>query len=222
MQFLIDDARPDRVERALNTFPLIGVTTNPTILRAAGLTDFGRGLRTIRELVGDGDLHVQVVARDTAGMLREADVIRELVGRSTLIKIPTTAAGLPAMRRLKAQGVRVTATAIYSTAQGLLATAAGVDYLAPYVNRMSNADVDPYAVIGALRREIDREGVPTRILAASFKNSKQVTDAAAAGAHTATIGADVLDAMLALPQVESAVDAFAADFQAAFSAPGIA
>ncbi|MBE6475566.1 MAG: fructose-6-phosphate aldolase [Actinomyces succiniciruminis] len=222
MQFLIDDARLDRVERALNTFPLIGVTTNPSILKAGGLTDFERDLRTIRELVGDRDLHVQVVARDTEGMLREADTIRELVGESTLIKIPMTAAGLPAMRRLKAQGARVTATAIYSTAQGLLATAAGADYLAPYVNRMSNADVDPYAVIRALRQDIDREGVPTRILAASFKNVKQVTDAAAAGAHTATIGADVLDAMLGLPQVGLAVDAFAADFQAAFSAPGIA
>ncbi|RAX20138.1 fructose-6-phosphate aldolase, partial [Actinomyces sp. Z5] len=222
MQFLIDDARLDRVERALNTFPLIGVTTNPSILKAGGLTDFKRDLRAIRELVGDRDLHVQVVARDTEGMLREADAIRELVGESTLIKIPTTAAGLPAMRRLKAQGARVTATAIYSTAQGLLATAAGADYLAPYVNRMSNADVDPYVVIRALRQDIDREGVPTRILAASFKNVKQVTDAAAAGAHTATIGADVLDAMLALPQVGLAVDAFAADFQAAFSAPGIA
>ncbi|PHP51317.1 ROK family protein, partial [Actinomyces ruminis] len=34
-----------------------------------------------------------------------------------------------------------------------------------------------------------------------------------------TIGADVLDAMLALPQVESAVNAFAADYLAAFSTP---
>ena len=40
MKILIDDARPRRVERALAVFPLLGVTTNPTILRAAEPSDF--------------------------------------------------------------------------------------------------------------------------------------------------------------------------------------
>ncbi|PHP51322.1 fructose-bisphosphate aldolase, partial [Actinomyces ruminis] len=40
------------MERALDIFPLIGVTTNPSILKAGGLTDFKRDLRTIRGLVG--------------------------------------------------------------------------------------------------------------------------------------------------------------------------
>ena len=154
-------------------------------------------------------------------MLREARVIRRIAGERTLIKIPTTAAGLPAITALKAQGARVTATAVYSTAQGLLAAAAGADYLAPYVNRMSDADIDPLRVIAALREDIDREGVPTRILAASFKNIKQVTDAVAAGAHAVTVGADLLDSMLALPLVSLAVDAFADDFREAFGAAEI-
>ena len=117
--------------------------------------------------------------------------------------------------------MRVTATAVYSTAQGLLAAAAGADYLAPYVNRMSDADIDPLRVIAALREDIDREGAPTRILAASFKNVKQVTDAVAAGAHAVTVGADLLDSMLALPRVSLAVDAFADDFREAFGAAEI-
>ena len=217
MKILIDDARPQRVERALAAFPLLGVTTNPTILRAAEPSDFASDLARLRGLVGERDLHVQVVARDTDGMLREARVIRRIAGERTLVKIPTTAAGLPAITALKAQGV----TAVYSTAQGLLAAAAGADYLAPYVNRMSDADIDPLRVIAALREDIDREGVPTRILAASFKNIKQVTDAVAAGAHAVTVGADLLDSMLALPLVSLAVDAFADDFREAFGAAEI-
>lgn len=221
MKILIDDARPQRVEHALAVFPLLGVTTNPTILRAAEPSAFASDLARLRGLAGERDLHVQVVARDTDGMLREARVIRRIAGERTLVKIPTTAAGLPAITALKAQGARVTATAVYSTAQGLLAAAAGADYLAPYVNRMSDADIDPLRVIAALREDIDREGAPTRILAASFKNVKQVTDAVAAGAHAVTVGADLLDSMLALPQVSLAVDAFADDFREAFGAAEI-
>ena len=79
MKILIDDARPRRVERALAVFPLLGVTTNPTILRAAEPSDFASDLARLRGLVGERDLHVQVVARDTGGMLRDARPDRKSV-----------------------------------------------------------------------------------------------------------------------------------------------
>ena len=44
----------------------------------------------------------------------------------------------------------------------------------------------------------------------------------AAGAHAVTVSADLLDSMLALPQVSLAVDAFADDFREAFGAAEIA
>ena len=55
MKILIDDARPRRVERALAVFPLLGVTTNPTILRAAEPSDFASDLARLRGLVGERD-----------------------------------------------------------------------------------------------------------------------------------------------------------------------
>ena len=220
MKLLLDDARIDRIELALDTYPIVGVTTNPTILKAAGLTAFYDDLRSIRETIGDDrTLHVQVVAQDTAGILDEAGRILSALGPDVHVKVPVTTAGLAAIGRLKHDGVNVTATAIYTTMQGLLAVAAGVDYLAPYVNRMSNLDVDPFATIAALRADIDREGSDAKILAASFKNVQQVTAAVRAGAHAVTVSPELLAAALATTEVQHAVDTFARDWQDAFGVP---
>lgn len=216
MKLLLDDLRPDHVRHATATYPISGVTSNPTIVKAAGLTDIYEGLAVVREIIGaDRSLHVQVIAEDTDGMLREADRILEKVGPGTCIKVPVTEAGLRAIRRLKADGTTVTATAIYSTMQGLLAIGEGADHLAPYVNRMQNLDVDPFATIRALAQNIARTNSPAQILAASFKNIHQVTAAVEAGAHSVTVSPDLLTAATGSSEVHRAVRAFARDWESA-------
>lgn len=222
MKLLLDDARIDQIHHALDTYPIIGVTSNPTIIKAAGLTSFYDDLQLIRKTIGvDRSLHVQVIAQDTAGMLAEAEKILAVVGADTYIKVPVTTAGLAAIRRLKRDGVNVTATAIYTTMQGLLAIAASVDYLAPYVNRMANQDIDPVRVIAKLRLDIDRESSSAQILAASFKNVRQVTDAVEAGAHAVTVTPDILSAALAMTEVQHAVETFAHDWEDTFGIPSL-
>ena len=56
-------------------------------------------------------------------------------------------------------------------------------------------------------------GAHTKILAASFKNVSQVTNALAAGAQAVTAGADIYAAGFANPSIQKAVDDFAADWQ---------
>ena len=219
MKLLLDDARLDEIAHAIACYPLAGVTTNPTILKHARPTmSFYDHLRAIRERIGEQrSLHVQVVAADTAGMLAEAErVIAAMGPANTYVKVPVTVAGLAAINELKQRGVGVTATAIYTTMQGLLAVSAGADYLAVYVNRMQNIDVDPFLVIDALRTDIDREGDASQILAASFKNVSQVTEAVRAGAHAVTVSPELLAQALGLDEVRHAVDDFAADWKTTF------
>jgi len=219
MKLLLDDARLDKIGHAVACYPLDGVTTNPTILKAARPElPFYDHLRAIREAIGpQRSLHVQVVARDTAGMLAEAERVIAALGHSnTYAKVPVTEAGLAAMIELKARGFGVTATAIYTTMQGLLAISSGVDYLAVYVNRMQNIDIDPYVAIEALRVDIDREGSGSQILAASFKNASQVTEAVRAGAHAVTVSPEIIAKALGFGEVRRAVDDFAADWATTF------
>jgi fructose-6-phosphate aldolase 2 len=59
-------------------------------------------------------------------------------------------------------------------------------------------------------------GLPTRVLAASFKNVQQVHAVAMAGAHAATMSPDLLDKVLAHPLTDSGVAGFNKDWAAAF------
>lgn len=195
--------------------PLAGVTSNPSIAKKEGKIDFFQRLKEVRRIIGlDASLHVQVVAKDHQGILRDAQKIRQETDEQIYIKIPVTPDGLAAIKTLKTQGYNITATAIYTTMQGLLAISAEADYLAPYYNRMENLSIDSGQVIKELAQAIERMGSSSKILAASFKNVAQVTNALAQGAQAVTAGPDVFEAAFAMPSIDKAVADFAADWQA--------
>ena len=85
--------------------------------------------------------------------------------------------GIKAIKKLKAEGVNVTATAVYDLMQAYMALAAGADYIAPYVNRIGNLGNDPMELINELSNRIVQDGYDCKILAASFKGVQQVRDA---------------------------------------------
>ncbi len=213
MQYMLDSANLEQLAHCLSVYPIAGVTTNPTILKEEGNVPLKERLLRIRALCGsERSLHVQLLARGTEGILREAEAVYSLLGENTYVKIPVTEPGLKAIRTLKAAGKPVTATAIYYLSQALLAVAAGADYVAPYCNRMENNDIDFRSLISATRDLIDRDGYAAQIVAASFKNTTQINDALASGAHAVTVPPALLRTTLASPLVEGAVRAFEDDF----------
>ena len=217
MELMFDCANLEQIATYQEIFAITGVTSNPTILRPEGKIDFYPHLRAIRELIGPGrSLHVQVVSQTAADIVAEAKRLRAAVGDDTYVKVPTTTPGLTAMRALKADGANVTATAIYARFQGFAAMQAGADYIAPYVNRMENLDTDGIATIEWLARQIQRDGRPTKILAASFKNIGQVNAALDAGAHAVTVQPALLADAFGFRELQGAVEAFAADWYAQF------
>lgn len=221
MELMLDSADLGELKRGLADWPVSGVTTNPTILRRAGESDVWAQLQKIRALAGDlCSLHVQVVADDTAAMLEEAALIREKLGEETFIKVPVSAAGLPAIKALAAEGVNVTATAIYTPLQGMLAVMAGARYAAVYFSRIARQGGDPERVVRELVTFIDSNRFDCRLLAASFHAPEEVARAYAAGAHSATVAPAVLRAGLGAPEIAKAVADFAADFAALRGAAG--
>lgn len=214
MEILFDTANLDDIERLMPIYPLAGVTTNPSILKKEGKVDFYPHFRRIREIIGPNrTLHVQVIARDKQGMLDDAHRLLDNIDEHVYPKIPMTEDGLAAMRQLKEEGVSVTATAIYSKTQGFLAIASGIDYIAPYYNRMQGLDIDTNGVIGSLAQFIERTNSPTKVLGASFKNVRQVTHALEAGAHAITLEPKLLRQALGTPTITSAVDVFVDDWE---------
>lgn len=74
MRLMLDTANLKDLERALDIYPISGVTTNPQQIQAEGCIDFFAHLKSIRTLLGaDRSLHVQVLGRDKQTIIGEAE-----------------------------------------------------------------------------------------------------------------------------------------------------
>lgn len=217
MEILLDTANIEMIKKYEAVLPLTGATTNPSIVKKEGKVDFFAHMNTIREIIGkERSLHVQVVAKDKAGMLKDVEAILEQIDREVYLKIPASEEGLKVIKILKKEELNVTATAIYTKFQAYLAIAAGADYIAPYFNRMENLNIDAKEAMAAMANEIERSNSKTKIVAASFKNVGQVTTALDQGAQAVTVAPDIIAQALAMPSIAQAVDDFTEDWESIF------
>ncbi|GCA67717.1 transaldolase [Mediterraneibacter butyricigenes] len=216
MKLIVDHADLDQIKEMFEYFPVSGVTTNPTIITRTGKDPY-EVLKSIREFIGaDAELHAQVISSDAEGMMAEAKVMRETVGGNFYVKIPTTKEGLKAIKNLKKEGFKVTATAVYTSIQAYLAAEAGADYVAPYLNRIDNLGYDGIQTACDIHDIFENNGYQTKVLAASFKNTQQVLELAKYGVGAATVAPDVIRNFVNNVAVDSAVDAFVKDFNATY------
>ena len=213
MKICIDDANVEAIRRLYDIYPLDGVSTNPSILAKAGRPPF-EVLKEIREIIGeDGELFVQVTATDAEGMLADARRIVEVLGENTIVKIPCVEEGYRAMKLIGAEGIRMLGTAVYTAMQGFMAAKAGCEYVAPYVNRIDNMGFDGVQVAKDIQDMIDVNDLDdSGLLAASFKNTRQVKELIEHGVKAVTVSPDVLDGMFKNAAVDAAVDKFIEDF----------
>jgi fructose-6-phosphate aldolase 2 len=209
---MADTADLDELRKLYTFFPLEGVTTNPSILKNSGykLTVAVEG---IQELVGTGMVHVQMISSETEDMVREAKKYRSYFdfGDNFYAKIPVTPCGYKAIRILKDAGVNVTATAIFTQQQALVAMKAGADFVAPYVSRLDNISSHGIEVVGDIVQNIQEYGLDSKVLAASFKTVDQIYRTSMAGAHSATISPELLHQLIKHPMTDISVKQFDAD-----------
>lgn len=209
---MADTADLEELRKLYNFFPLEGVTTNPTILKNSGykLTVAVEG---IQELVGTGMVHVQMISAETDDMVREAKKYRSYFdfGDNFYAKIPVTPNGYKAMRILKDAGINVTATAIFTQQQALVAMKAGADFVAPYVSRLDNISSHGIEVVGDIVQNIHEYDLDSKVLAASFKTVDQIYRTSMAGAHSATISPELLHQLIKHPMTDISVKQFEAD-----------
>ncbi|MEI6276615.1 MAG: transaldolase family protein [Prolixibacteraceae bacterium] len=209
---MADTADLNELRELYRFFPLEGVTTNPTILMHAG-NKFSVAIEGIQELVGTGMVHIQMISAESDDMVREAKKYRSYFdfGDNFYAKIPVTQHGFRAMRILKDAGINVTATAIFTQQQALVAMKAGADFVAPYVSRLDNISSHGIEVVGDIVENIKEYGLRGKVLAASFKTVDQIYRVSMAGAHSATIGPELLHQLIKHPMTDIGVKQFELD-----------
>jgi transaldolase len=184
-----------------------GVTTNPTILDRAGL-----GQRDVPDLyawlldLGVPKVYLQVVGTTREEMLRSAERFRSL-GPVT-VKVPATPAGFAAAGTLVREGAEVLLTVVYHPVQALMARDCGIQGVAPYVGRMTDAGRSGVESVIAMQQAIGTE--PTRILAASLRSADDIARLAAAGVPDFTLGGELARSVLDDVLTRAAADEFEA------------
>ncbi len=212
MQYLADTANIEELKDLFYYFPLEGVTTNPTILKNAG-KPLSVIIPELLEIVGDKMIHMQMISEKHDDMVREAEVYKKKfsLGNNYFVKIPVTKEGYKAISILKQKGFNVTATAVFTQQQALVAAKAGADYVAPYVNRLDNISSHGIEVVGHIISNIKYFNLETKVLAASFKTVDQVHRVSICGCHAATINYEILERLRSHPMTDMSVDAFTVD-----------
>lgn len=212
MKFILDTADTKAIAMFNDMIELDGVTTNPTIITRSG-KDAKTVIQEILAILNeDQKLFIQVVSTDLEGILKEAEWISSLRSKNMYVKIPVSRVGYKAIRECKKRGYNVLATAIYTANQAFLAAKNGADCLAPYVNRMCNF-TDGIQEVLDLQTMLEKHQMQSYIVAASFKNTKQVQQLIKGGIEAVTVPVDVATLMIDHPATSEAVETFSKDWQ---------
>ena len=212
MKFFLDTASLKDISWATQAGLIDGVTTNPSLLaKQAGDLDPRDVLKEICSLV-EGPVSAEVVAVDADAMVREGQSLARIAD-NIVVKIPMLEAGMVAVRRLAAEGIRTNVTLCFSSVQCLIAAKAGATYVSPFIGRLDDVGQDGMDVIREARQIFDNYTIATQILAASMRHPRHVVDAAMIGADVATLPPDVLRKLLQHPLTDRGLEQFLSDWK---------
>lgn len=216
MELILDTSNIEQIKELNELLTITGVTTNPTIVTKSGKSPEALIKELIEVLSEDQLLFIQAVQTSYEGIMEEAKAISSLRSKNTYVKIPVTHEGLKAIKECKKLGIGVLATAIYTADQAFLAAMNGADYLAPYVNRMDNYG-DGVANVKDLIEMLKVNNMESKVVAASFKNTRQVHELIKAGIQAVTVPCDVVYNMIDHPGTKIAVGEFSVNWAKAYN-----
>lgn len=204
-----------------------GMTTNPTLMRKAGVKDYEAFAKDILQSVTTKPISFEVFSDDFPEMKRQALKIAAW-GKNVYVKIPITNSRgescLPLIKELGQQGVQLNITAILTLAQvrgvadALNPSVASV--VSVFAGRIADTGVDPEPIMRASLALLQSQP-KAELLWASVREVLNIFQADACGCHIVTIPHDILAKALKMVGTDltalslDTVKMFAADAQAA-------
>ncbi len=183
----------------LNANPLIqGLTTNPTLMRKSGLTDFEAFARDILQTITVKPLSLEVFSDEFAEMKRQGLKINGW-GKNVYVKIPITnsrgESALPLIKELASEGVKLNVTAILTLAQVEGVTAAlnpkVPAVVSVFAGRIADTGVDPIGIMQQSKNVL-KDLPQAELLWASVREVLNIIQANDCGSHIVTVPHDIL------------------------------
>ncbi|MGD1087192.1 MAG: transaldolase [Verrucomicrobiota bacterium] len=211
----------------LNANPLIkGMTTNPTLMRKVGVTDFEAFARDILQYITEKPLSLEVFSDEFAEMKRQALKINGWA-KNVYVKIPITntraESSLPLIRDLGNEGVKLNVTAILTleqvegVAQSLNPKTPAV--VSVFAGRIADTGVDPVSIM-VESKMILKDLPQAELLWASVREVLNIFQANGCGCDIVTVPHDILGKAIKMSGMDlgelslDTVKMFAADAKA--------
>ena len=179
--------------------PMIsGLTTNPTLMRKAGINDYKAFCKDILQDIKTKPLSLEVFADDLAEMERQALMIAEW-GENVYVKIPVTntkqVSTLPICERLTEKGVKLNVTAMMTFDQvkeftPVLKDGKGAN-VSVFAGRIADTGIDPMPMMKAIVEYL-KPYPAVELIWASPRELLNVVQADEVGCHIITVTNDIL------------------------------
>src|SRR6516164_2680911 len=175
-----------------------GFTTNPTLMRKAGVTDYEKFAREILQEIPDRPISFEVFADDFSAMARQARKIATW-GKNIRVKIPITntrrESSVPLCERLTQEGISLNVTAILTLGQVQAVVEAvkggAPTYVSVFAGRIADTGVDPVPLMAEAVRHLTA-APNTELIWASPRELLNIFQADAIGCHIITVTNDLL------------------------------
>lgn len=198
IKLFADGASLDDFTRLHQSGEVAGFTTNPTLMRRAGVSDYEAFAKDLLARIPNAPISFEVFSDEFEDMARQARKIAQW-GANVYVKVPITntrrESSLPMVRMLADEGVKVNVTAILTLEQ----VAATVDALnadvpavvSVFAGRIADTGLDPMPIMRAAVAMAARKP-KAEVLWASVREVLNVYQARDCGCHIVTSTADVL------------------------------
>jgi len=210
MKIFLDTASIESIKKFVDMGIVDGITTNPTLISK----EKGHPEDIMREIVKivKGPVNLEVVATNSEEMVEEGLRLKKF-GENVIVKIPVTADGLKAVKKLAENKIKTNVTLIFSANQALLAAKAGASYVSPFIGRLDDAGQEGMTVIKEIVQIFGNYGYPAEVLVASVRHPIHVIEAGILGAHIVTLPPDILGKMLTHPLTDKGLALFLSDWE---------
>jgi transaldolase len=198
VQIFADGADKGRMLELYASPHVKGFTTNPTLMRQAGVTDYEAFAKELVKQIPDRPISFEVFSDEFADMERQALKIASW-GPNVFAKIPVTntkgESSTPLIRRLVTQGVQLNVTAIFTAAQTeeVVAALAGTrrSYVSVFAGRIADTGRDPLPIMKHAVDACDAAG-GMEVIWASPREFLNIFQAEDIGCHVITVSPDIL------------------------------
>ncbi len=175
-----------------------GLTTNPTLMRRAGVTDYAAFAKDVLATIKDKPISFEVFSDDFVEMERQAGIINRWAS-NVYVKIPISntkgESSVPLVKRLVEKGVKVNVTAILTVAQ-VEEVAKALSPKLPsivsvFAGRIADTGRDPLPCMEEAKR-ILAPNPAAELLWASTRELLNIIQAEKMGCHIVTVTPDIL------------------------------